>query len=119
MDLKSLKIISDKINIKKLKNSKINKILITGCSGFIGNYLINTLLNKKIKNNFEIYGLDIVKPKIFYNKKNKNFHFYKKDLFKIKSFNLNKKIDLVIHLAGIPSPSFYKLTGALLLFGYF
>ena len=46
MDLKSLEIISDKINIKKLNNSKIKNILITGCSGFIGNYLINTLLNK-------------------------------------------------------------------------
>ena len=109
MDLKSLEIISNKINIKKLHNSKIKKILITGCSGFIGNYLINTLLNKKIKNNFQIYGLDIIRPKIFKNRKNKNFHFYKKDLFKIKNFILKKKIDLVIHLAGIPSPSFYKL----------
>ena len=109
MDLKSLKIISNKINIQKLKNSKIKNILITGCSGFIGNYLINTLLNKKIKNEFKIYGVDIIKPKLFKDRKNKNLHFFKKDLFKIKSFKLNKKIDLVIHLAGIPSPSFYKL----------
>ena len=109
MDSKSLKIISDKINIKKLNKSRIKKILITGCSGFIGNYLVNTLLNKKIKNNFQIYGLDIIKPKIFDNTKKNNFHFYKKDLFKIRNFNFNKEIDLVIHLAGIPSPSFYKL----------
>ena len=109
MDLKSLKIISNKINIQKLKNSKIKNILITGCSGFIGNYLINTLLNKKIKNEFKIYGVDIIKPKLFKDRRNKNLYFFKKDLFKIKSFKLNKKIDLVIHLAGIPSPSFYKL----------
>lgn len=109
MDLKSLKIISDKINIQKLKNSKIKNILITGCSGFIGNYLINTLLNKKIKNEFKIYGVDIIKPKLFKDRRNKNLYFFKKDLFKIKNFKLNKKIDLVIHLAGIPSPSFYKL----------
>tara|TARA_B100001057_G_scaffold161860_1_gene162558 strand:+ start:3197 stop:4240 length:1044 start_codon:yes stop_codon:yes gene_type:complete len=109
MDLKSLKIISDKINISKLQKSKIKNILITGCSGFIGNYLINTLLNKKIKNKFKIYGVDIIKPKLFEGRENKNLHFFKKDLFKIKRFNLNKKIDLVIHLAGIPSPSFYKL----------
>ena len=109
MDLKSLKIISDKINIQKLKNSKIKNILITGCSGFIGNYLINTLLNKKIKNEFKIYGVDIIKPKLFKDRRNKNLYFFKKDLFKIKSFKLNKKVDLVIHLAGIPSPSFYKL----------
>ena len=109
MDLKSLKIISNKINIQKLKNSKLKNILITGCSGFIGNYLINTLLNKKIKNEFKIYGVDIIKPKLFKDRRNKNLYFFKKDLFKIKSFKLNKKIDLVIHLAGIPSPSFYKL----------
>jgi|MDTC01.3.fsa_nt_gb nucleoside-diphosphate-sugar epimerase len=109
MDLNSLDIISNKININKLKKNKIKNILITGCSGFIGNYLINTLLNKNIKNNFQIYGIDTIKPKIFKNRKNKNFHFYKKDLFKIKTFNLNKKIDLIVHLAGIPSPSFYKL----------
>ena len=109
MDLKSLDIISNKININKLRKSKIRNILITGCSGFIGNYLINTLLNKNIKNNFQIYGIDIIKPKIFQNRKSQNFHFYKKDLFKIKTFNLNKKIDLIVHLAGIPSPSFYKL----------
>ena len=81
MDLKSLDIISNKININKLRKSKIRNILITGCSGFIGNYLINTLLNKNIKNNFQIYGIDIIKPKTFQNRKIKNFHFYKKDLF--------------------------------------
>ncbi len=86
MDLKSLKIISDKINIQKLKNSKIKNILITGCSGFIGNYLINTLLNKKIKNEFKIYGVDIIKPKLFKDRRNKNLYFFKKDLFKIKNF---------------------------------
>ena len=108
MDLNSLNIISNKINIRQLKKSKIKNILITGCSGFIGNYLINTLLSKKLKNNFKIYGIDIIKPYLFQNRNKKNFVFLKKDLFKIKKFNLNKKIDLIIHLAGIPSPSFYK-----------
>ena len=109
MDLASLKIILKKINIKKLKKSKIKNILISGCSGFIGNYLLNTLLSDEVKNNFKIYGLDIIKPKIFYFNNKNNLYFYKKNLFKLKSFRLNKKIDLVIHLAGIPSPSFYKL----------
>ncbi len=108
MDLNSLNIISNKINISQLNKSKIKNILITGCSGFIGNYLINTLLSKKLKNNFKIYGIDIIKPYLFQNRNKKNFVFLKKDLFKIKKFNLNKKIDLIIHLAGIPSPSFYK-----------
>ena len=50
-------------------------ILITGCSGFIGNYLINTLLNKKFDNKLKIYGLDIVEPKLFENTNKKNFYF--------------------------------------------
>ena len=109
MDVNSLKIILSKIDVKKLEKSKIKNILVTGCSGFIGNYLLNSLLSNKIKNNFKIYGLDIIKPKIFsYNNKKNNLCFYKKNLFKIKNFKLDKKIDLIIHLAGIPSPSFYK-----------
>lgn len=109
MDQESLDIICQKVNFTTLKKNKIKNILITGCSGFIGNYLINTLLNKKFKNRFKIFGLDIVKPKLFENTNKKNFYFYKKDLFKLSKFDLNKSIDLVIHLAGIPSPVFYKL----------
>ncbi len=109
MDQESLDIICRKVNFSTLKKKKIKNILITGCSGFIGNYLINTLLNKKFDNKLKIYGLDIVEPKLFENTNKKNFYFYKKDLFKLNKFNLNKPIDLVIHLAGIPSPVFYKL----------
>ena len=109
MDKKSLEIIYKKINVLKLRKNKIKNIFITGCSGFIGNYLLNTLLNKNFKNNFKIYGVDIIKPKFLGNVNKSNFSFYKKDLSKITSFKLNKKIDLVIHLAGIPSPSFYKI----------
>ena len=108
MHQESLNIILSEINLSKLKKSKIKNILITGCSGFIGNYLINTLLNKRIKNNFNIYGVDIIKPKFEKNIKKEKFTFIKKNLFNITNFTLKKKIDLTIHLAGIPSPSFYK-----------
>ena len=108
MDKKSLLAIYNKVDTSKLKKNKIKNILITGCSGFIGNYLINTLLNKGFKNNFKIFGVDIIKPRFLIDFNKNNFSFYKKDLFKVKNFKLNKKIDLVIHLAGIPSPSFYK-----------
>ena len=109
MDQESLDIICRKVNFSTLKKKKIKNILITGCSGFIGNYLINTLLNKKFDNKLKIYGLDIIEPKLFDNTNKKNFYFYKKDLFKLNKFSLNRPIDLVIHLAGIPSPVFYKL----------
>ena len=90
---------------KKINKCGIKNILITGCSGFIGTYLINTLLKNK-ENKLNIYGVDIIKTKIL--EKKSSFHFYKRNLYQTKNFNLNKKIDLIIHLAGIPSPTFYK-----------
>lgn len=105
MDNETINIISQKINFKKIKKSKIKNILITGCSGFIGSYIINSLLNNK-ENELNIYGLDIIKKNIL--EKNSSFHFYKRNLYKIKNFSFDKKIDLIIHLAGIPSPTFYK-----------
>jgi len=97
------------INIAKIKKTKIKKILIVGGGGFIGTYLTNTLLSKKLKNNFQVYIIDINPPILMDGlvKKN-NFFFIKKNLFKINNFNIKKKFDLIIHLAGIPSPTLYK-----------
>jgi nucleoside-diphosphate-sugar epimerase len=57
------------LNIKKIPKKK--KILILGCSGFIGLNLLECLLqNNKLKNN-KYYGADIISPRI----KNKDFFF--------------------------------------------
>ena len=94
--------------IKKylIKNIPIKKkILITGCSGFIGQYILSalSLLNNKKKNT--IHGIDIIGPK----KKFKNFTFYKRNLLNITAKSIpNFKYDYIIHLAGIPSPTYYK-----------
>ncbi len=101
-----------KINFENLiKNNLIKnipvkkKILITGCSGFIGNYLLQALSFLNSKNKNIIHGIDIIKPK----KKIKNFLFFKKNLLKITSKSIpNVKYDYIIHLAGIPSPTYYK-----------
>mgnify|MGYP001178650089 CR=1 FL=1 len=101
--------ILESLDKKIINQSKIKSILITGCGGFIGSYLVSALLSKKFKGYFKIYGYDIISPKL--DKKSvfiKNFFFKKTDLTKKRSFFLNKKIDLIIHLAGIPSPQYYK-----------
>ncbi len=83
---------------------KNKKILVTGSSGFIGQHLIDLLVELGNGNN-KIFGIDIVQPKIKY----ENFKFIKKSLFKIKNSDLPKiKFDYVVHLAGIPSPTYYK-----------
>lgn len=83
------------------------RILITGCSGFIGFHLSLFLLKKK----FKIYGIDTMNnyydPSLKYNrlralKKYKNFYFSKFDISdrkKIDNFFNNNKIDFIINLA--------------------
>ncbi len=84
-----------------------NRILITGCAGFIGMHLCK----KFLENNFTVVGVDnlnnyydvkIKKSRVALLKKNKNFHFFKKDLKDkdclqniYKVFNFKK----IIHLA--------------------
>jgi UDP-glucuronate 4-epimerase len=83
------------------------RILITGCSGFIGFHLSLFLLKK----NYKIYGIDTMNayydPLLKYNrlnilKKYKNFYFNKFDISEKKKldifFNKNK-INLIINLA--------------------
>lgn len=94
-----------KENINKKEIPRNKKILITGCSGFIGIYLVECLAEVFQSNNNVIYGIDRIEPK----KKFKNFKFYKRDLYKLNRNNIPKiKFDYIIHLAGIPSPVYYK-----------
>ena len=83
-------------------------ILVTGCAGFIGYSLTNKILTNK---NYKIFGIDNLNKyyslKLKYArlrglKKNKNFKFYKIDLFqkkKLITFFKKHKIDVVFHFA--------------------
>ncbi len=92
-------------NIKKNIIPKNKKILITGANGFIGRYLVYVLANIFKNHKNLIYGIDINKNLNF----SKNYIYLKKDLTFLKKKHLPKiKFDYVIHLAGIPSPVYYK-----------
>ena len=86
------------------------KILITGCGGYLGSYLIPFLLQKK---EYVIQGYDIgffKECNLFENQKLRD----QVNLKDAKDLNLLdvEKCDIVIHLAGISNDPLNKLTSA-------
>lgn len=82
----------------------MQKILITGCAGFIG----SSLTEKLLENKFEIIGIDNFDS--FYSKsiklrnikdiqRHKSFQFIEADITEKSSFINIQKVDIVIHLA--------------------
>ena len=94
--------------IKNLSNKilpKRKKILITGSNGFIGRYIVEAICKVFKKNSNIVYGIDINNNNFSYN----NYKYFKKDLFNLKKQDIpNVNFDYIIHLAGIPSPVYYK-----------
>ena len=88
--------------------SKKQRILITGCAGFIGFHLTLRLLNNKkykvygIDNINNYYDLNLKKDRLAILKQNKNFNFYKINIEinnqVLKNFR-RIKYDYIIHLA--------------------
>ena len=78
-------------------------LLITGCCGHIGSYLVNNIHKiKKIKKTFLIDNFHSTQiNSLFSVKKNNNVKFYNLDLTKKNSLKRFNKIDYVIHLASM------------------
>ena len=73
-------------------------ILITGCLGHIGSFILPKLLKKK----YNIFGIDSNinnNLNTIFNLKKKKFTFFLEDLKKLKYKKKIKKIDIIIHLA--------------------
>ena len=68
------------------------KILITGCTSYIGKYLIKKFLEKK---QHKLFGVSRSNPKIT----NKMFTWHKHDLSRSPLKKI-KDIDIIIHIAG-------------------
>lgn len=88
-------------------------ILISGGSGFIGNYLnaVLYLLNKNVfKNKCKVISIDNYitgsKKNFLLDIKDKNFQFLDEDIR--LSVITNDKVDYIIHAAGLASPFYYK-----------
>jgi UDP-glucose 4-epimerase len=82
-----------------MQNNK-KKVVVTGCAGFIGSNLVDSLLFK----NFEVIGIDNLKTGKLNNLtsafKNKRFSFYEIDLLKAKKLSdIFENCDMVYHLS--------------------
>ena len=84
-----------------------NKILITGCAGFIGFHLSKLLSEESydiigIDNINDYYDINLKKNRLNLLKKNNNFQFIHTDITDVKNLNLvfkDQKIRCIIHLA--------------------
>ena len=78
-------------------------LLITGCSGHIGSYLVDNVYKiKKIKKCFIVDNFNSTQiNSLFNSKKKNNLKFYNLYISKKNSLHKFKKIDYVIHLASL------------------
>ena len=78
----------------------LKQILVTGSSGFIGNYLVPQLLNQ----NYKVFGISKRKQKSF-----KNFISYNMDINKIANSTLQNNFSKIIHMAAFSDVDYCNL----------
>ena len=112
--VEDLEQINNQIDRVKFKNATI---LITGCAGFLGYYILNYFTKYFEELNLEkIIGLDtfiLSKPKwindlIAKNKGKLDIYTFDIAKDKIENIKNSEKVNYVIHMASIASPSFYR-----------
>lgn len=110
--LNDLKTVVDDIK-KEVKRLEGKTLLISGGSGFIGSYInaVIYLLNKYVlKKQCKVISLDNYitgsKKNFIVDIKDKNFQFIHHDVR--VPVKIDKKVDYIIHAAGLASPFYYK-----------
>ena len=78
----------------------MKEILVTGSSGFLGNYLVPQLLNQ----NYKIFGISKRKQKLY-----KNFISSSVDINKITDFKLKNNFSKIIHMAALSDVDYCDL----------
>ena len=90
---------------KELKDLKKANFMITGASGMVGIYFVNTLLVLNDKYNYDINLYLVVRNKNKLPKyvlENKNVHLLEQDV--TSPINCDKDMDYIVHAAGPASP---------------
>lgn len=84
----------------------MNKILILGVNGFIGNQLAKKILNSS---DAEIYGMDLSNNKLSHSLNNPRLHFTQGDITKYQEWITEhiKKCDIILPLVAIATPATY------------
>ncbi len=111
-----LEYIMKNLNSKEINKFRGSNILVTGCAGFLGYYFMNFFVSRSEQLGINsIIALDNFKlghPKWLSNlsKKNHklkiyNFDVAEQDICEIKNA---EKVDFIIHMASIASPTYYR-----------
>ncbi|SHJ39394.1 UDP-glucuronate decarboxylase [Clostridium cavendishii DSM 21758] len=114
--LKDMDYIIENLSLKEKNCFKGSNILITGCAGFLGYYFINFFTSKMDCLGINsIIGLDnfkLGKADWIHNiaKENSNLKIYNFDITKdnIENIEGTENCNLIIHMASIASPIFYR-----------
>ena len=93
------------IRSKLTEDATRKRVLVTGGAGFLGSHIVIALINQ----GYQVLVCDNLFCSSYSNlasvEHNKNFEFHTLDIS--KPFDVEGKLDMIMHLASVPSPEYY------------